>query len=54
MERSKKELDAALEYGKEHGTAGVDYDQIYDAFLAGIDWHKNQATTKPDREYYGF
>ena len=51
--RRQEEIDAAVEYGREHATLGLDYNQVYDAFLAGIDWLRSQLTKKPDREYYG-
>ena len=28
----------AFNYAKEHGTIGLDYDAIYDAFKAGMEW----------------
>ena len=54
MKRNQEEIDAAVEYGKEHATLGLDYNQVYDAFLAGIDWLRERWTKKPDVEYYGF
>ena len=61
MKRSEKEKDAALEYTKERNamgvgevTPGADFNEIYYAFLAGIDWYKSQVNEKPDKEYYGF
>lgn len=56
MEQKKRDQDeivAAVEYGKEHATIGLDYNQVYDAFLAGIDWLKKRWTTGPEKEYYG-
>jgi hypothetical protein len=50
--RQQEEIDAAVEYGKEHATLGLDYNQVYDAFLAGIDWQKNRYFP-PEKEYYG-
>ena len=52
-ERYQEEIDAAVDYGKEHATLGLDYNQVYDAFLAGIDWLKAKWRSKPDKEYYG-
>ena len=51
--RDQEEIDAAVEYGKKNATIGLDYDQVYDAFLAGIDWLRDKWTKKPDKEYYG-
>ena len=51
--RDQAEIDAAVDYGKEHATLGLDYNQVYDAFLAGIDWLREKRTKKPEREYYG-
>ena len=50
----QEEIDAAVEYGKEHADLGLDYNQVYDAFLAGIKWQKKRPPIKPDKEYYGF
>ena len=52
MDRDQTEIDAAVEYGKEHATLGLDYNQVYDAFLAGIDWQKGRYK-EPEEEYYG-
>ena len=52
--RDQEEIDAAVEYGKNHATLGLDYNQVYDAFLAGIDWLKKRWRSKPEKEYYGF
>ena len=30
--------DAVLQYAEEHGAIGLDYEQIYDAFVAGALW----------------
>ena len=49
-ERNHDEIDAAVEYGREHATLGLDYNQVYDAFLAGIDWLRERWTSKPDKE----
>lgn len=54
MERNQQEIDAAVEYGNEHAAQGLDYNQVYDAFLAGVDWQKKQPPVKPTKEYYGF
>jgi hypothetical protein len=54
MKRDQEEIDAAIKYGKEHATTGLEYNQAYDAFLAGIDWLKNNWNKKPEKEYYGF
>lgn len=51
--RPQEEIDAAVEYGREHATLGLDYNQVYDAFLAGIDWLKERRRSTPDKEYYG-
>ena len=53
MDRDQMEIDAAVEYGKKHATLGLDYNQVYDAFLAGVDWLRKRWTSKPEREYYG-
>lgn len=34
--------DAVLEYASKHGTIGLDYEQIYDAFVAGAAWMNNE------------
>lgn len=52
-DRDQAEIDAAVDYGKEHATLGLDYNQVYDAFLAGIDWLKERWRSKPEVEYYG-
>jgi len=53
MERDKREIDAAVEYATLNVTPGHDYNQVYDAFLAGIEWLKNNWNKKPEKEYYG-
>lgn len=50
----EQEVDAAVEYGKQHATLGQDYNQVFDAFLAGIEWQKKRPAVKPEKEYYGF
>ena len=52
MKKNQEEIDAAFEYAKEKATIGLDYDQVYDAFLAGIEWQKNRYKD-PEIEYYG-
>lgn len=49
----QEEIDAAVEYAKEHADLGLDYNQVYDAFLAGVQWQKKRPPVKPDKEYYG-
>lgn len=51
--RAQEEIDAAYEYSIRHAMVGVDYNQVCDAFLAGIDWLKERWTKTPDKEYYG-
>ena len=54
MEMNQTEIDAAVKYAKEREAIGLDYNQVYDAFLAGVDWQKKQPPVKPKKEYYGF
>lgn len=42
--------DAVLEYASEHGTIGVDYEQIYDAFVAGAAWMNKRIGDIMDEE----
>ena len=46
-------VDAAVEYATEKACLGWDYDKVYDAFLAGVDWLKKTWRSKPEKEYYG-
>lgn len=54
MERNKKEIDAAEEYGRQHAASWPEHNLIVDAFLAGIDWLREHWRKGPDKEYYGF
>ena len=49
----KQEIDAATEYCMESATIGLNYNEVYDAFLAGIAWQKKRPEIKPEKEYYG-
>ena len=49
---SIEEIDAASEYAELRSEVGVSYDEVFDAFLAGIDFQKNRYK-EPEREYYG-
>jgi hypothetical protein len=49
----KQEIDAASEYCKAFSTRTINYDEIYNAFLAGVAWQKQRPEIKPEREYYG-
>lgn len=59
MEQNQEVINAADEYARSKATLGlgdnqVDYKQVYDAFLAGVEWLRERWTRKPDVEYYGF
>lgn len=55
MNKYNSDEEAATAYASEHGTPGVDYEKVYDAYLAGIEYgRKNKISKKPDKEYYGF
>ena len=49
----KQEIDAAIEYCKKNPELDIIYNQIADAFLAGVVWQKQRSEIKPDKEYYG-
>lgn len=38
----KESNKAALEYSKENATVGLDYEKVYDAFIAGARWMAEQ------------
>ena len=52
MKQDQEAIDAAVEYGKKNATLGFDYNQVYDAFLAGVEWQKGRYF-QPEKEYYG-
>jgi hypothetical protein len=52
--RDETAIKGAVDYAKEHADPGLDYDKVYDAFLAGVEFQKARYNVKPDREYYGF
>lgn len=54
MKEKKDEgsIEAAVKYATEQADLGWDYDKVYDAFLAGVEFQKTRYK-KPDREYYG-
>ncbi len=45
-------VDAAVEYATEKACLGWDYDKVYDAYLAGVEFQKTRHK-KPEKEYYG-
>lgn len=45
-------IDAAIEYASEKAIIGWNYDNIYDAFLAGVKFQKTRYKN-PETEYYG-
>lgn len=47
-------IEAAVKYAEEKADPGLDYDKVYDAFLAGIEFQKMRYNRKPEKEYYGF
>lgn len=49
-----QEIKAASEYCNEkiHELCEI-YDQVFAAFLAGIEWQKKRPPIKPEKEYYG-
>ena len=49
----KEEMDAAIEYCSKNPELATIYNQIADAFLAGVVWQKRRPKVKPDKEYYG-
>ena len=53
MEKKDQEaIDAAFKYSKENATVGLDYNQVYDAFLAGVKFQKERYK-EPEIDYYG-
>ena len=51
--RDSAESDAAREYADLRAETGSSYAEVFDAFLAGIDWLRRRWTNKPEKEYYG-
>ena len=57
MKQDQEVNNAADEYAMSKATLGlgddlIDYKQVYDAFLAGVEWQKNRYKD-PEIEYYG-
>lgn len=50
----KTAIEGAVKYAAENAAPGLDYDKVYDAFLAGVEFQKARYNVKPDKEYYGF